>query len=329
MARTAMLLGAGYGTRLRPLTDERPKPLVPVGDRSVAAHISRTLAAAGFEQLVINTHHLPSAWDDATLALPATFIREVGEILGTAGGVAHAMDALHPGDLCVHAGDILAELDVEALQAQHAERDAFATMAVVGALPKGQGSVGIGAAGSVVRLRHGRFGEEVAGADFVGVQMLSTRAQERLPSQGCLVGDVYIPALERGERVIAASVATGFSDIGTPRAYLDANLAWLAKHGFEHYTAPHADVDAALSLARSIVGEGATVSGSGTAHALRGLARSGRDRATIGRDRHAERDRCCLKSRPGWTVRCRAPRYGAISPARSGRSMKKIAASRR
>ena len=66
----AMVLCAGYGTRLRPLTDELPKPLVPVGDRSVLGHIASALKLAGFERLVVNAHHLPEVLRGALEGLP-------------------------------------------------------------------------------------------------------------------------------------------------------------------------------------------------------------------------------------------------------------------
>src|SRR5688572_24464404 len=95
---TAMVLCAGLGTRLRPLTDELPKPLVPVGDRSLLAHIARVLAGAGFERLVINTHHLPELFPAAIreLSIEAHLIHEP-VILGTAGGVAGARRFLGRG----------------------------------------------------------------------------------------------------------------------------------------------------------------------------------------------------------------------------------------
>jgi len=260
-----MLLAAGHGTRLRPLTDQLPKPLVPVGDRSVAAIISQHLATAGYQRLVANVHHLPERWDRqalAALALPTTLVHEA-EILGTAGGVAHAAAALGPGEVLVHGGDILVELDVGALRAFHARHDAFATLAVVGGRPVGEGTVGFDGRGRVVRLRTGRFGQEVSGGDFVGVQLLSAEARAELPRTGCLVGDVYLPALERGRAVMARAVANRFTDIGSPRAYLQANLAWLRARALPSYVGPDANVDDAVTLDEAVIGAGARVRGCG------------------------------------------------------------------
>lgn len=260
-----MLLAAGLGTRLRPLTDELPKPLVPIGDRSVAAHISGVLAAAGYRRIVANVHHLPDAWDDAALsalALPTEVVVEA-RILGTAGGVHNAAARLGEGELLVHGGDILVDLDVPALRQTHRARDAFATLAVVGGLPVGAGTVGLGDDGRIVRLRAGRFGEERSGADFVGVQLLSAEARAYLVPDGCLVADLYLPALSEGARIIAAPVARSFRDVGTPAEYLAANLVWLEARGMAYHVGPDADVDPAVQPSQSIVGAGATVRGRG------------------------------------------------------------------
>ncbi len=260
-----MLLAAGFGTRLRPLTDALPKPLVPIGDRSVAAHISHTLAAAGYRRLVANVHHLPEAWDAAALAalaLPTEIVVET-RIRGTAGGVFHAADRLGDGEVLVHGGDILVDLDVAALRDAHRAHQALATLAVVGGRAPGEGTVGLGDDGRIVRLRAGRFGDEVQGADFVGVQLLSAEARARLVPDGCLVADLYLPALAEGARVMAAPVARAFRDVGTPAAYLAANLAWLEARGMAYHIGPDADVDAAVQLTQSIVGAGATVRGRG------------------------------------------------------------------
>src|SRR5215475_3749531 len=99
----AMILAAGLGTRLRPLTDELPKPLVPVGDRPAVAHVAARLAAAGVCEAVLNTHHLASAFTPERLAgLPiAVHPIHEPEILGTAGAVANAAALLGEGPVVV------------------------------------------------------------------------------------------------------------------------------------------------------------------------------------------------------------------------------------
>lgn len=260
----AMVLAAGFGTRLRPLTEELPKPLVPVGDRSVLAHVCDTLASGGVSRAVLNAHHLASRYDDAllkSLALPVTMVREHGEIRGTAGGVAGAREALGDGPVVVHNGDILATLDVAALLARQARSGSLATLAVGPSLPAGAGTVGLDDAGNVVRLRAHTFGRETRSGDFAGVQVISGRGLRGLPEEGCLVGDVYIPALADGGVVDSAPVVSAFSDVGTLVDYGEANRAWLGGRAF--WIGPDAVVADEVELRQTVVGAGARVTGRG------------------------------------------------------------------
>jgi len=255
-----MILCAGHGTRLRPLTDELPKPLVPIGDRSLLAHVASSLRVAGFEHLVLNAHHLAARTLHAAGELGLVGVFEPS-ILGTAGGVAHAREALGAGDLIVVNGDILADLDFATLVRCHVTRGPFATLAVAQPKPAGEGTLGLDAEGRVVRLRGERFGDEVRSADFVGAQAISTRARANLPREGCLVGDLYLPALRRGVELFACVAAERFWDIGTPAAYLACNLDWLERRGARSFVA--GTVAPEVELDRAIIAAGATVRGEG------------------------------------------------------------------
>ena len=259
-----MVLAAGYGTRLRPLTDERPKPLVPIGDRPLIHHLAERLRDAGIVRLVVNSHHHADAFRGAEIdALPLQpVVLHEPEILGTAGGVHNACEALGPGDVLVWNGDILADVDIAALGLIHAQQQTAATLAVCEAAEQ-PGTIGLDAEGKVVRLRAERYGVEVRSADFVGIQVLAAGLRAKLPPQGCLVADLYQPALREGARVIAASVVRRWQDVGTPAAYLEANLRWLDDQGQGSFIGPGARLDALVSVDRSVVGRGAAVSGSG------------------------------------------------------------------
>src|ERR1700722_5417639 len=102
-----MILAAGLGTRLRPLTDELPKPLLPVGDVPAVAQVAAVLRDAGFREAVINVHHLAAAFPPAILAAMPLVLRVSlePEVLGTAGGVANAGALLGDGDVVVWNGD--------------------------------------------------------------------------------------------------------------------------------------------------------------------------------------------------------------------------------
>jgi mannose-1-phosphate guanylyltransferase len=229
--------------------------MVPIGDRPAVGHVTRHLRAHGIERLVVNVHHRPMelrAWAAAEKAE----VSEERELLGTAGGVLHAAPLIGSGDVLVWNGDILSDLDTRALSSTHDASGALATLAVV-RRPLGEGNVGLGAEGVVVRLRREVFGREVCGADFVGVHIVGAKLRARLPARGCLVGDVYLPALREGARIASCAISTSFIDVGSLAGYAEANRAWLVARG----TSSWASADAVVSsdITGSIVGAGARV----------------------------------------------------------------------
>lgn len=255
--RAALILCAGLGARLRPLTDLRAKPMMPVGDAPAVAHVARRvrLVLASDARLAVNVHHRPedlAAWAAAERIL----VSYETELLGTAGGVARAATLLGAGDVLVWNGDILSELDPRALLAAHVAGGAAATLAVF-PRPANEGNVGLADDGRIVRLRQESFGRETRGGDFLGIHLLGETLRALLPAQGCLVGDVYLPALRRDERLWAHETSEGFVDIGSVAQYLAANAAWLAARGVASWAHPTAQVHA--SIVGSVVGEGAII----------------------------------------------------------------------
>ena len=253
-----MLLCAGLGTRLRPLSAWRAKPMLPLGDRPILAHIVDRVRAAG-GPIALNTYH--RAEDVRAFARDARIaVCEERELLGTAGGLSNAARALGEGDVLVWNGDILADVDVGALLAAHATGGDAATLAIVAAAA-GTGTVGVDASGGVVRLRRETTAPgEVQGGDFIGVHVVGAPLRRLLPAVGCMVGDVYLPALRRGVRLGVRAV-TRFADIGTPERYVTANLDWLGAR--EAWLGSGAQVAAGVRVRRSVVGAGARVTGSG------------------------------------------------------------------
>jgi mannose-1-phosphate guanylyltransferase len=258
-----MVLAAGYGTRLLPLTAGRVKSLLPVGDRPALAQVLDRLSAAGVPRVVVNAHH--RAEDIQAFAASrgaGVAVSEEKELLGTAGGVAHAASALGRGDVIVWNADVIADIDLRGLAAAHAVAGAEATL-VVQIRPLGRGPVGLDHKGCVARLRAERFADEVHGGEFVGVSVLSAGMRARLPERGCLVGDAWLPALRSGAKLRAFEYGSSWHDIGTPRGYLAGNLAWLRARRLDHWAGEGAQVTPGVILDQSILGAGAMAVGSG------------------------------------------------------------------
>ena len=258
-----MFLCAGLGARLRPLTLELPKPLVPVGDRPILAHLVDYVRKSRGVPKVINTHHRPEAFE--------SFIKNEGEglilsyepeLLGTAGGLAAVRHHLGSVPVVVWNGDIFAQPNLSVLVS--ACFGVAASLAVV-ERPVGEGTCGFDSEGRIVRLRGERFGIEQTGADYMGVFALDSAQLVNVPLRGCIVGDYILPRLRAGDIVRGVTGHGEFSDVGTPSAYLRENLRWLGEHvkNSQNFVHPDAVVAKTVDLVKCVVGAGAKITGSG------------------------------------------------------------------
>jgi mannose-1-phosphate guanylyltransferase/mannose-1-phosphate guanylyltransferase/phosphomannomutase len=128
----AMVLAAGLGTRLRPITYTMPKPMVPVANRPVMEHILLLLKRHGFAEVVANLHWFPELieerfGDGADYGLELSYSREES-LLGTSGGVRNAREFLGDSFLVI-SGDALTDIDLAAMRAAHEAHDGIATLA--------------------------------------------------------------------------------------------------------------------------------------------------------------------------------------------------------
>ncbi|MBA2764526.1 MAG: NDP-sugar synthase [Thermoleophilaceae bacterium] len=124
----AMVLAAGLGTRLRPLTHEIPKPMVPVLDRPVMAHILGLLERNGFDQVIANLHYFPEAIRD--YFGDRIEYRHEEKLLGTAGGVRNVADFFGDEPIVIVSGDALTDIDLAALVERHRQAGGIATLTV-------------------------------------------------------------------------------------------------------------------------------------------------------------------------------------------------------
>lgn len=129
-----MIMAAGIGTRLRPITDLVPKPMAPIANRPALYHILRLLRRHGFHEVVINLHHLADAitsyfGDGSLLEMDLRYSYEP-ELLGTAGGVKNNAGFLSGGTFLVISGDALTDIDLTGLVAAHRRYGSIATIAV-------------------------------------------------------------------------------------------------------------------------------------------------------------------------------------------------------
>jgi mannose-1-phosphate guanylyltransferase len=262
---SAVVLCAGMGTRLRPLSDELAKPLMPVGDRPAFAHAIDMLRAAGIASIGINTHHRPTDFLQYIEYLGGYLhVEHEDKIRGTAGGVAKVAATLAEGDVVVWNGDVVVPaLGVAELVARR-RSEASIMLWVIEPLRAGEGTVGLDARGNVVRLRGERFGVETSGGNYVGVMAMAPGVRASLPQQGCLVADVALPLLRQGKSIGAFLYDGPWDDIGSPAGLLRSNLRWLERRQPTAWYAADATIEPTVELEQSVISRGARVTGAGT-----------------------------------------------------------------
>jgi NDP-sugar pyrophosphorylase family protein len=231
-----MLLAAGLGNRMLPLTRTLPKPAIPVLGRPIGAQILRRLAGFGVSRAVVNLHHLPERLrsvlaDGSDLGLKGIHYSHEESILGTGGGIGKVAAELRgDGDFLVHNSDCLSDVDITALLAAHRASDCLATLVLAPSRPP-YTFVDIDSSGHVVSIA-GRP-EPPADANarnylFTGIHVLSDDLLDRIPPEGPseIVTDVYLELI--AERRLGAFMHDGFWwEFGDPGSYLEGSLRLL------------------------------------------------------------------------------------------------------
>jgi NDP-sugar pyrophosphorylase family protein len=234
----AMIVAAGLGTRLRPLTELRPKPAVPVRGIPLVAYPLALLGRAGVAEVTLNVHHRPQqliaaaeAWQPAGLAL--RFSHEP-TLLDTGGGIARVAEFLRESDPCLLlGGDMVVDLDLRALVDAHL-RSGRAVTAVLRRDERGRefGTIGVDRTGRIRRIgRRFDLGGEVDSGVYTWVNVVSARAFDWLPEREVFshLDHWWAPELARGSDAIGALVLEPsecvWEPVGTPAEYLHANFA--------------------------------------------------------------------------------------------------------
>ena len=269
---TALLLTAGLGTRLRPLTEVRAKPAIPVAGQPMVTRIIRWLAAAGIADVVLNLHALPETiasivGDGGQLGVRARYSWEQPEVLGSAGGPRQALDILGADTFLIVNGDTLTDLSLRPLIEAHDAAGALVTMAVI-PNPRPEHYSGLRVADDGAVLGVVPRGSAVPSFHFVGVQIAHSQtfagAPKGRPSQS--VGGVYADLIDARQGSIRAHICEArFWDIGTVADYRATSIAFdpSKKLSLPASTvlAPGAHVVDSIVWDDVVIGAGATVAG--------------------------------------------------------------------
>jgi mannose-1-phosphate guanylyltransferase len=229
----AMILAAGLGTRMRPLTDHCPKPLLPLLLQPMLDHILAQLSRQGIRDVIINLHHHADqlAWwlgDGSRWGVHLSLSFEP-KILGTAGALKRVEPLLREAPFLVLNADVLIDLDLQALWHWHCQRQALVTMVLrPDPAARSYGAVLVDA-DDRIRLINSRpsthmpaTGQETM---FACVQVVDPQVLECIPPDcfSMTTSDVYPALIERHAAVYGYCYSGYWIDIGTPERYLQAH----------------------------------------------------------------------------------------------------------
>jgi len=267
-----MILAAGYGERLWPLTADRTKPALPVLGQPLVGYVAQYLAGQGISDVVVNLHHHPDSvrralGDGSRFGVRLHYVHEP-VILGTSGALDNARDLLEGETLVVINGKLITDIDLNAALATHRRTSALATLVLL----ENRGRERF----STVEIEDGlvtRFGgmPEPANAEtpasapvplmFTGIQILEPRIFDYIP-RGVFshsTVEVYPAAIAKGERV-AAHVAEGmWYELSTLQRYLDISLALLNQRGLKLHAGQNCSLSPGASVHESILWDGVVI----------------------------------------------------------------------
>lgn len=259
-----MILAAGFGTRLWPLTIGRTKPALPFLNRPLISYTIEYLRRYGFTRLIINLHHEPASvreqiGDGREYGVEITYSLEEPEILGTSGALDAVRDRLSGGTFAVINGKIITDLDLEAALATHRRQRALATLVLKPNQRREHfREVLVDGTGGVTGF--GQFPDPAAleGRSplmFTGIHLMEPEIFDFIPRgvSSDSVRDVYPPAIAAG-RMIAAHVGEGsWYELSTLERYLTISLEFLERTGSDWIADEGCRIDATATIERSVL----------------------------------------------------------------------------
>jgi NDP-sugar pyrophosphorylase family protein len=274
----ALVLAAGLGTRLRPLTDLVPKPLLPVVGVPILGYTLAQLAALGCEDVAINLHYLGDQirqrFGDSFAGMRITWSEEP-VLLGTLGAFHPLRDFFAPADqILLINGDSLCEWPLRRLVRRHLASGAQATLLLASrpAPAAFGGGVGIDRKGRILSFRpgNGEGGDVAHRYVFAGAHVITPHFLENLlekipPGPSDIVRDLYMPLLKLPDvRLDAVVTARRWHDLGTPQRFLDgvidlARGGWPERLWRRSWISPEAGIAAGAAVKSAAVEAGARV----------------------------------------------------------------------
>lgn len=256
----AFILGAGLGTRLAPLTHILPKPLMPVFQKPLIQHTMDHYLRCGVSEFMVNISCLPLMWERAFpeplyRGCPVSFSEEEHP-LDSGGGVKKIMPWVKPGEpLLVHNGDILTDIPVADLLAEHKRRGNLVTLALRSV--DGKRNVGFDAeSGAVTDMRHA-LGVNPGTHQFAGVYLMEPEVADLFPEEEEFsIVPIWLELIRQGRVGGVVFDWANWHEIGSPAGYIDTMMELASRERIH----PTASISAAADLGEDcVVGQDAVI----------------------------------------------------------------------
>ena len=238
----AMILAAGFGTRLFPLTIDRTKPAIPFLGKPLVGYVAEYVAKFGFTEVVVNLHHQPESvkkalGDGRDYGVNIHYTLEEPRILGTAGALDNARRLLEDNTFLIANGKIITDIDISAAIETHKKSGAIATMILKpnakrekftiveteNGFVKGFGDYATPLTEEEIKdIEH----ETLTPLMFTGIHILEPRVFDYIPRgvYSDIVPTFYNPAIEKGEKIAAHITDANWFELSTIPRYLDISL---------------------------------------------------------------------------------------------------------
>ena len=271
----AMILAAGFGTRLFPLTIDRTKPAIPFLGKPLVGYVAEYVARFGFREVVVNLHHQPESviealGDGSAFGVHIDYANEQPHILGTAGALDNARELLGDTTFLIINGKIITDIDIAAAIETHRRTGAIATMVLKPNTKRERFTIvdtdggrvtGFGdfaapvTEGEIRDLEHAIFTPLM----FTGIHIVEPVVFDYIPRgvYSDIVPSFYLPALAQGKFVAAHVTDANWYELSTIPRYLDISLAMMSDT--DVFVGEHCYVSSEASIRDSVLWDDVTI----------------------------------------------------------------------
>jgi NDP-sugar pyrophosphorylase family protein len=268
----AMILAAGFGTRLFPLTIDRTKPAIPFLGKPLVGYVAEYIAKFGFKDIIVNLHHQPESvkkalGDGSRFGVKITYTLEEPEILGTAGALDNARHLLENETFLIINGKIITDIDIAKAIETHKKSGALATMVLKPnakrerfSVVETEGDLITGFGDFPAANSDGRTTDDVP-LMFTGIHILEPEVFEYIPRgvYSDIVPTFYRPAIAEGKKIVAHVTDGKWFELSTIPRYLDISLAMLNGKAEKVITGENVKISPTATVEDSVIWDGVLI----------------------------------------------------------------------